>query len=464
MTSPTASAPGKVNFLQLADQCRVIKTSPAWTEVERTLQWIEESRRTNKEIDPADERLDYVNRFSKLLRESAPLISNALCCGAIVGACLKTGSRGVRVLNGLSAISHGFHFVEADSGTIAQNLEQVRVMLAGEIPKLKDWSLPNLSIDEKPDSIASWTRVMHENLDAIDLAVADFTFDMPKYQQQAWSVWNERFNRLGFSRTVTFQATLAELFCAAADVPPTFALRFDLNVATIVEWSAMVAVASNADIPDGVPGSPPLPAIASSMPKWAAAIALHALGFRISFDDFMARVHTRLNLHSDIPSTALDKWKWLFSGPPSRASVLLITLGANSVVNGWRPLEGFSILATTQATCTKTVQVLPRRISDDADLVGWIGDVKANIAVLPLSLTHLAIEMPSTSMPPTLSNEVSDLVTTLRNVHNVNVVRLFAQSPTVSPADYGSDTFIIAKDVHDFASQLQRSSSRSAAR
>lgn len=449
MTSVIVVPDGHVNFLQLADECRVIKTSPAWSEVKLALDWIDESKRNGRRIDAADARLDLLGRFRELIRSSAPVIEQAMLAGAAVGACNSAPTIGARMYHGLAAISRGYRFEHLDERAVEAALRRLRDSLVAEIPVLLEWKTMPASTMVLNSSPGSWTQAVGANLGKIADAVASFAFDMPGYEERAWNELRTRLQQ-GLVFQDSADPALASLFCVASGRMPS-ALLFEPTRLPVDQWGTLLACAVAASRPET---APPVssPVANSTFPGWLTPLALHACGFRMPSDTYIARL-SRANLPTQEASEWQRQWPWLFSGLPPRASALIVRRAAGSVVDGWLPRDQVAMLVVAADGVDRLVSIVKSRLSDDMSLMAWVG--YGNDAV-PQTLTHVVVEMPNAlpNQPPGVTKGVEDLVRTLREVHGVQVVRLFAQAPSTMPSP--ADTVIVARNVDEFTSALLR--------
>lgn len=451
MTAPNNISPGRVNFLQLADECRVIRTSPAWSEVARTLEWIEQTERAGEAVDVTDERLGQLKQFADLINESSATIAAAILCGTAVGMSIEEGPRGEKIHRGLRAISNAYHFDQTGDEGVVSALQKVRALLTKEFLSLSLWALrPPIALGDGEDPIDDWQKRLEDDLKALEDELKDRRYDMPRFQQEAWAKWSDHLARAGATSNAASEPTFAELCCAATDIAPTSIIGFDASKVSLFGWGALLryAIAN----PNHTPIQGPLDQSTGrimSVPsrlEWVIPVALHAAGFRMPEGGLVERL-SRLQQPTEIARQTIEKFPWLLRGTPPTTSVLLLSLDVDSIAKKWLPQDNVAILVFPQTNGVDSGEVF----TQGGERLLWVGSDAKNGSRVPLSLTHVVFEMSNTSKASTEVSEAAFQI--VRESFGLPAVRLYSDRPK---GYLHSESTIIASDVADFTTQLLR--------
>ena len=377
-----------VTLTTLASELRILGISPAWSEVERALLRLDLARAGDGTPDgrsdfyePVQKDLQTVEDFHKLLEKEHETLALALLCGAVLGRAARQAERfGDRLLAGLRAISRMYRFDAQTAGARLLALAGLREELSEQgalsgnrrpSPELQSLSLPEWE---------SWIRQVRQEGDegTVTLPVRDS-------QRAAWRAWEERLTDYTSNGRTRFEPVVSDLWCAAADVPPSDLLLPDLKAMRLGDWSQVVFAA--------VMGSSKTP---GDFPLYLAVPALYALGFRVSEPRRLVEALDRAGGSRQEPTSPGGPGP-LFAPmraersrhPAPRGSrnrqALLVRRSKSSLTEGWMPARQGAVLSLT-----------PEQLWESA-LVDAHGRQPPLIATLDLDL--IVVELAPSGVP-----------------------------------------------------------------
>ena len=257
----------------LTSELRILGISPAWSEVERALLRLDLMRTGDGTpegrsdfYDQAQKDLQTVEDFHELLQKEHETLALALLCGAVLGrAAGKAKQRfGGRLLAGLRAISRMYRFD-------AQTAEGRLLALAGLREELSKQGL--LPGNRRPPqelqslSLPEWELWIRQVVqDGDETAATPPVRDCQRASGGRGRNGSPTTRRAGATR---FEPVLSDLWCAAADLPPSDLLLPDLKAMRLGDWSQVVFAAATGF------------ARGRGITRWGWPPALYALGFRV---------------------------------------------------------------------------------------------------------------------------------------------------------------------------------------
>ena len=329
---------GRIDFGTLSSGLRVIRTTPAWEVVRDALERLR-TPRAKPFFDPAHAQdVTEVQSFASVLRQDAPLIAQALLCGAMIGQACPAGGPGERLLTGLSAISSALRFRDKSEPEVAGDLSN----LAAEISARFNISLLAPFANTVSD-LEHYKRILSDGL----AAARSFEFAGRIRNECRDKAWKDAAGRvssfMGAGPPGMFlpPPTLDEILTAVAGVSPGTLVPFDLSSATIVHWSGVFVRA----LTEYAPGEPDF------APPWLAAASLRALGFGFSSSSelagWLAGPHVTGRRPPSVVSfdpTQLGPW---VNQLPAERGVIIVLEPEGTLIAAWRPSSRTAALALT---------------------------------------------------------------------------------------------------------------------
>lgn len=266
---------GQVTLGRLADEWRVLRASPAWSQVEQALSRLKATMgRTDVPPKVAIERANssdiaMVLEYCEMLDERARALQIALLGAMVLGARKSTSNNQHKLTMGLHVLSEGLRLQRRFEPAFTEEFDNILLRLELYIPSVAN------SLGD---------RLNTEVLEFLERALADIAGRQPVdefdkwFQILAWENcrkrWEAAINLLPANVSVSFD----ELYCEAAEIQP--AMSFDIGrekysvcdhkeEVDLAKWSKAYfdALAMHA------PGEP------DYCPFWMAAVSLQQLGF-----------------------------------------------------------------------------------------------------------------------------------------------------------------------------------------
>jgi hypothetical protein len=333
---------GQVDLATLSTRFRVIKTSPAWEEVDRAMKRLETHRNAGSagRYREYEDDVSCVTEFESLLNDSMATIGTALVCGALVGRASRSQSQGRAIYLGLKAISEAYLFANDSEGGVYRSLGTVGKFFERSFEDLKvgenafPWNLDKPGLERFSDHLAfllthvGTLRVMSE--------------DLEDSQRGAWTLWQARLSSIsGPIQPVVNAPHIADLVCAAADLRPSNLLRLRTSEMTARAWSNAFYWA----IADAAPTSRQI------CKTWVAPAALRALG--VAAREPAALLNILQTRATDMKEAELTSNPQLYSAATPHMptdSALVVVSAKNSLAANWRPspIGGVLLLSLEQ--------------------------------------------------------------------------------------------------------------------
>lgn len=239
-----------IGLASLADEYRILETSPAWQTVGTTLDRFARSGFEDIGDESAKEALAVIHYGERLQARSHALILAFACARRLMH--LSGGD----LASSLSALSRLGRLAGRDTDGVKSFLQAASRALEAEVPTfagtflegLPDWLLEDAGTPERPT-------------DLVDLEVA---------RASLWTMVLSRFQAATPPETPLWQPGRAELLCLAAKASPVCLLQSDLAEMSIAEWTTVLRLAQ-----EGKPVRHPL-----HVPSWMGIVALEFLGLR----------------------------------------------------------------------------------------------------------------------------------------------------------------------------------------
>jgi hypothetical protein len=314
---------GSVDFVALSSELGVFPVSPAWADVQRSLERLENAEKFGQPNSEQEDDVSVVHDFSNLLILDGDIVALALFCGSAIGFFSPRPPQ-YHVLDGLKVISDAFAF-----GKVA--VEEVRSSLRSLVQQLCDHFrlevLPEVPVLSTQESVNEWQNWFENAAGRLDMSRIVGPQFIQNAQKTSWSNCFERFQDPSAQRP----PRIDDLICAAAGVAPAKLLKFDIGSMTLGDWSHGFYRCA---VTGRTPSDP------DDLPSWFALAALDRLGFAVE-GQLSIRL-LELLLRRTLSPEELEpvkKWKPLNSPARRDFSVLVCTLGVPKTIpaapSGW---------------------------------------------------------------------------------------------------------------------------------
>jgi hypothetical protein len=238
------SEPAEVNLTTLASTYGVLRTTPAYPQVQDAIARIEEAARNRVDYPERERDIVVVRQFAELLRASGAHVGRTLIAAALVASLAERKSRKDRIALGLRILRERYDNaldVRKDGTTARLQV----IAAARRLWDLADNSLPAVikaeTMKQWPKTLARAEGVIGDALSEIENAVHHGQAERVRVASGALVSLSRRVGRflVEGANVDDSNAYLEELFAVGAGFEPAALARKDLSLMSVQDWSAL---------------------------------------------------------------------------------------------------------------------------------------------------------------------------------------------------------------------------------
>jgi hypothetical protein len=335
----------------LASQYGIVKTSPAWVDVQRAMQRLTEFRQSGRPYAEQDDDRTVVHAFRTLIEKSGGAIAIALVsAGTLAGLGVRVG-----ITRALREIATGLRFLDISTDDVDTKLHA----LFDELLKLANMSLPALPRLEQVDSISAWESWVLDMQKSVPAGLHLSKLEQTDFLRSAWLYWKDRLA----NRDAAKDPGLDVIYCQLTNTGPGKYLSFSLDSMKVVDWS--LALVDALELPEDarpfdkeLPESPNPRVSRKDVPLWLALVALIRMGFD---DETVNRFHallTRFDISLEVGYTT-------HRTTSDRTIAGIGIRKGRMIMENWLPAEGCPLIVVSR----EQVQSLIKNLNRIADVV-----------------------------------------------------------------------------------------------
>lgn len=323
----------------LADQCRVLKTTPAWEQVVVAIDNISRIESGHPTLSVLEANFRAVKGFEQMLRDNTEGVQFVIRTAAMLGPVLAKGAgrehkRAGDLRECVAILSRAFEFAKLDPAGVLKRLQECvpGLQLALNIPSVEPvQQAADAPPTDQPTGLDTYDVVADVSAAEARGARANPALDV--LTRDAWGDLRVRLEERARSGT-QHHAYDNEIACAILGVGPDRAF-LDIGAVSVPQWSAVLLQL----------GTP-------AVPSWIAGFALEALGAGTLGTHILQRLAQSLASMLDSPDLAhsfrVAMELGLLRGGPNSKLVLVVRNERGSVTRRWTqlPTRGFIIVAT----------------------------------------------------------------------------------------------------------------------
>ena len=246
-------APNGAVFSLLADETRVLPTTPAWSQVSLAIQRLEAARHDIGSAKDLDRDLQVLLQFRDMLNGTWPTLEPLWVTSAFLGGVRGGDDPADSLRFGLALLSAALDFAGTRTEVVNSRVEGVRA----ELGRLTGTELSIGTAAPPAAGFTPDTDARVQTARAAGVACAQ-NADWPMLERAAWNELEKRVSGPTDSPDVAVQIKAPTLLCAAASRGPGTMLPLSQRPVTLLDCTRLLS-AGLSRAPTGAPETQPVP-------------------------------------------------------------------------------------------------------------------------------------------------------------------------------------------------------------